>query len=61
MKYNYVCNTCGSDDVVRDAWSAWSPETNQWVIESVFDHAHCNECDGETTLKKVELDLIDTE
>ena len=39
---------------MRDAWAAWSPETNQWVIELVFDHAYCQVCDGETTLKKVE-------
>ena len=57
MKYTYVCKNCGSDDVVRDAWAAWLPELNQWVIESVFDHAHCQNCDGETTLEKLELDL----
>jgi Fe-S cluster biosynthesis and repair protein YggX len=51
----FICKNCGSDNVVRDAWAAWSPHENAWVIESVFDHAHCNDCDRETLLKEVEL------
>jgi hypothetical protein len=59
MKYKYVCNTCGSDEVFADAWASWSPETNQWVLETVFEYRHCQACEGETNLKKVELDLAD--
>jgi len=42
------CRTCGSERVVKDAWACWNPESGLWELESVFDHEHCHQCDGET-------------
>ena len=44
------CRTCGSEWVVRDAWACWNPETGLWELETVFDHVHCHQCEGEATL-----------
>lgn len=44
----YVCSTCGSPDVVQDAWVS----VNGYEIETTFDNFHCYECDGETSIKE---------
>lgn len=51
----FVCETCGSDEVSRDAWANWDTRSQQWVLGNVFDYAHCHGCDGETRLVEVEL------
>lgn len=50
-----VCKRCGSDYVMRDAYAVWSVEDQEWVIEAVYDHAYCNNCDSESTLIEKEL------
>lgn len=45
-----VCATCGSADILRDAWAGWNPLTGNWELDQVFDHAFCKECDGAATL-----------
>ena len=45
-----TCKTCGSERVARDAWACWNPESGLWELETVFDHAHCHQCEGETSL-----------
>jgi hypothetical protein len=54
-RYAMVCNSCGSDEVSRDAWADWDVKNQQWVLGSVFDYGHCHKCDGETRLIEVEL------
>ena len=39
------CRTCGSDNVVRDAWASWNADTQQWELEDVFDYAFCKACE----------------
>jgi len=48
-----ICAKCGSDDVMHDAWAVWDIENQMWELGPTFDHAHCGECDGETTIKEV--------
>ena len=50
-----VCGTCGGENVMRDAWAVWDVATQQWELGNVFDHAHCDDCDGETRVKEVTL------
>src|SRR5690606_40474676 len=45
-----VCGTCGSTDVSRDAWGDWNVATQQWELRSVYDDAHCHDCERETRL-----------
>src|SRR6056297_3784424 len=44
------CSTCKSERVVRDAWACFNRESGLWELETVFDAAHCHQCEGETTL-----------
>jgi hypothetical protein len=55
MPVTYVCSTCGSDDVSRDAWAEWSLREQQWVLRTEFDDAHCHRCECETRLIEVGL------
>lgn len=47
----YVCNRCGSNRVMNDAWvPANDPEDVR-----VFDAAFCEDCDGECTIEVAEV------
>lgn len=48
-KSMYVCSTCESDRVVRDAWT----HVNTGEVEAEFDQTYCLECDGECDVKEV--------
>jgi hypothetical protein len=54
-KINIVCRTCGSSQVMRDAWAEWVIETQTWELKTVFDQGHCDDCGGEASLDEVEL------
>lgn len=58
-KVNYVCKTCGSDLVLRDAYAEWDQDKQDWVIHAVYDAAVCEgECNGEgCQIEEVELKL----
>lgn len=51
-----VCETCGSEDVVRDAWAAWNVEKQEWGLENVFDDMFCEDCETSTKAEEVEID-----
>ncbi len=40
-----ICKTCGSDDVVKDAWASWNRETGLWELMDVFDYGFCRACE----------------
>lgn len=50
-----VCAACGSKDVSRDAWGDWDEARQEWVLRTVFDYAHCHNCEGETRLEERSL------
>lgn len=51
-----VCRTCGSDEVVSDAYAAWNVDRQEWEVSATFDKgATCEKCGGETRLKWVDL------
>lgn len=52
-KIQIVCSTCSSANVRRDAWAEWQPETQEWVLGSVFDNGDCEVCEGESRLEEV--------
>lgn len=56
MGIRIVCGTCGSTEVVRDAWAAWDEDTQQWVLENVFDEAYCHECEDTRQLAEQPLE-----
>lgn len=50
-----VCRDCGSDNVRRDAWAAWSVEQQEWTLGEVFDAGFCMTCDREASLEEAEV------
>jgi len=52
-----TCKTCGSEDVIGDAYAAWDKHAQRWEISGdVFDKgAYCNACDGETRIVETPL------
>ena len=51
----FVCQTCGSDVVTRDAWAEWDAAQQRWSLGATFDYAYCHFCEGETRLVEVEI------
>lgn len=43
-----VCRTCGSSNVMRDAWAEWNPENGEWELGQVFDDGYCAKCEQST-------------
>jgi hypothetical protein len=50
-----VCKTCGSENVLKDAWAKFNPEIQEWVLENIFDNEYCEECENETTIIDKEI------
>lgn len=46
-----ICIICGSDRIVRDAWVSWDAESKNWQPTTVFDHAYCLSCEGESSVE----------
>ena len=44
------CQSCGSTNVVVNAWAAWNVEAGFYELETTFDRAHCKQCAAPTTL-----------
>ena len=53
MRIRIVCASCGSDEVMRDAWAVWDDVKQDWVLGAVFDAGFCEKCEGEATLNEV--------
>jgi hypothetical protein len=54
-KVRMVCETCGSEDVMHDAWAVWDTGTQEWVLGAVFDYMHCDNCQGETDIEELPM------
>lgn len=55
-KVKMVCRTCGSENVLRDAFAEWDVSKQDWVLQNVFDDAVCDDCGGETRINEVPID-----
>jgi hypothetical protein len=50
----YVCDECGSEDVLFDAYTTWNFKKQQMEIMETYDKGHyCNNCDRERAIKQV--------
>jgi hypothetical protein len=47
----FVCDTCGSEDVVVDAWAYWEKKNRRWRLANTYDASHRNNCDEERSIK----------
>jgi hypothetical protein len=59
-KTHPICKACGSDDVVKDAWVFWNPETGLWELVEVFDYSFCRACEQSTELAWIETPAAKT-
>jgi hypothetical protein len=50
-----VCNACGSENVLVDAWAEWDVGIQRWVVAETFKSAVCRECDGECSVSEKRL------
>lgn len=41
------CESCGSIDILRDAWACWDADTQQWLLHSCYDPYRCETSDAE--------------
>jgi alpha-D-ribose 1-methylphosphonate 5-phosphate C-P lyase len=53
-RYKQVCEKCGSENVKVDAWAVWDNESQRWELGETYDHAHCDDCDGECHVERIE-------
>lgn len=54
-KLKMTCRECGSENVLRDAWAEWDYESQEWVLQNVFDAAFCEDCEGECSIDETEV------
>ena len=47
-RIKYICQTCGSDELVFDTTSSWNVDTQSFVLEGETDHNPC--CNSETCM-----------
>lgn len=48
----FVCDSCGTPGVTREAWAAWDVGQQAWVLAELFDYAFCHRCHRRTQLEE---------
>lgn len=43
-KVKLVCRSCGSDNIVADAYARWDIQTQEWEMSSILDNKICESC-----------------
>ena len=53
QRITYICSSCGSYDVVVDAWAEWDVANQRWRAAEIFEStAYCRKCDGECSIRE---------
>ena len=52
MKVRMVCDNCGSEDVLRDAFAKWDYDSQEWIFNSTLDTTSCNTCGEEDCVEE---------
>ena len=42
------CASCGSADILRDAYACWDVDTQEWVLHSCYDEYRCEACGAQS-------------
>ena len=42
------CRSCGSTDVLRDAYACWDVDRQEWELHSCYDLYRCESCEEES-------------
>lgn len=59
MSYLIVCEKCGGQNVVKDAWVSFNPFSQFWEIENIYDNAYCLDCENETQALEKPIELTE--
>jgi hypothetical protein len=51
-----VCQECGSDDVIADAFAYWDAEKQDWQVSQAFEKGGCCEACG---AQDIRFDWVD--
>ena len=51
----YICEDCGSPDLVYDASARWDTRTQSMELSSTYDHCDCLSCESEN--RQIEVDI----
>lgn len=51
-----ICIHCKGESVLLDAWAEWDKDAQEWVLENTYHAAHCNDCQGATTIQETEVE-----
>lgn len=51
----YICKSCGSSDVRKDAWAVQDPDTGEWVLCEVYDNNFCMNCQSNPSLEEAPI------
>jgi hypothetical protein len=54
-KYVCVCKYCGSKNITKSGDARWDIETQSWYLNETWNNWYCHDCDGETSVEKVEI------
>lgn len=44
MRYRVTCDDCGGTDILRDSYTYWNEETQDWETHSIYDDFICLHC-----------------
>lgn len=56
-----VCRSCGSENVVCDAWASWDRVSQEWELEDTFDDTFCKDCETSSKLDWLKVQETPTE
>ena len=56
-----ACRSCGSENVVCDAWAKWNRTAQEWELDQTFDDTFCRDCDENQKVewKRIEETKVD--
>lgn len=55
QKHRYICASCGSSEIWRDAAAIWDNKSQSWELLEVYDDIGCNICSSSDIIT-VEID-----
>lgn len=55
MSIEYLCERCGSTNVVSDAILRWDVALQTWIVVGHYDSSECLDCAEETDLVEREF------
>jgi hypothetical protein len=57
-----VCRSCGSSDILVDAYAQWNQETQEWEVYDTYEKGGtCRTCDGDLRFEWVSVDTPEPE